>query len=711
MKKILNWLKSSSSDFVLFIILIVLVNIIGQNLYFRVDLTEPKSYSLSKASVNIVKNLDEPLSIRVFFDKNLPPQYSSVAQYAEDFLEEYKSAANKNLTVNYMDLSKKENVELAQSFGLRQVQIQEVKNNEVGFKQAFMGIVISYGDSVELIDPISSADGLEYKITSTISKMINTNDTLAALPKGEKIKVTVYLTEALKQLRISGVDQIEKIVENAYREVNKQKQDRLEFNVVHPTSEETDELVTRYSLQSLSFRANGRQEKGTVGVVIESGDNFRVLPIEVQQSIFGFAVVGLEDVENTINESIQSLMSKPTQVGYILGHNELPLDEEKYAANFQQLISSMYELVTLDLSTDSIPATMSSIIINGPQFDYTEEELYKVDQFIMRGGNVMFLIDGLNTTGAAAYYSGTPQYQVNEVNLDRLLNKYGVKRGNDFVFDENCYTQANQQYGKLNFYWAPLLQKKQLAKNHPITKNLGYVIMLQNGSLDITEAQANKDFTTTVLARSSDKSWISDRIDMVLNPLMITPPADPSGFKSQPLAVLLEGRFESAFDEAPVPEKNDDEDNEEEEKAAPAPAPASDDSEITSSTHIAKSRVPGKIFIASTSYITTYQVLDTSGTSPISMFLMNTVDYMNGNEDLCIMRSKGLSINTLEIKSQSAAKTVQYFNEWGLAVLFALAGLIVLRLRVAKKARINKKYNPDDTRFVTKSGKENTQGE
>ena len=400
-------------------------------------------------------------------------------------------------------------------------------------------------------------------------------------------------------------------------------------------------------------------------------------------------------------------MSKPTQVGYILGHNELPLDEEKYAANFQQLISSMYELVTLDLSTDSIPATMSSIIINGPQFDYTEEELYKVDQFIMRGGNVMFLIDGLNTTGAAAYYSGTPQYQVNEVNLDRLLNKYGVKRGNDFVFDENCYTQANQQYGKLNFYWAPLLQKKQLAKNHPITKNLGYVIMLQNGSLDITEAQANKDFTTTVLARSSDKSWISDRIDIVLNPLMITPPADPSGFKSQPLAVLLEGKF----DEAPVPEKNDDEDNEEEEKAAPAPAPASDDSEITSSTHIAKSRVPGKIFIASTSYITTYQVLDTSGTSPISMFLMNTVDYMNGNEDLCIMRSKGLSINTLEIKSQSAAKTVQYFNEWGLAVLFALAGLIVLRLRVAKKARINKKYNPDDTRFVTKSGKENTQGE
>lgn len=691
MKKFLNWLKGPSSDFILFIVLLVLINIAGQRAYFRLDLTEPKSYSLSKASVNLVKNLDEPLSIRVFFDKNLPAPYNSVAQYIEDLLEEYKRVANKNFSVTFMDITKPENVELASDLGLHQVQIQEVKNNEVGFKQSYMGIAISYGDSIEVIDAISAADGFEYKVTSTISKMINTTDSLANLPKNEKIKITVYLTDTLKNMKISGVDQLEKIVETAYKEVNKQKLDRLDYNVVHPTPSQSAELIERYGIQGLSYKtSNGQRETGALGVVLESGDNFRVLPIEVQQSLFGFAVVGLDTVAESINENIQSLVSKPTEIGYIIGHNELPLTEEKYAANFEKLISGMYKLVELDLSEKTIPANMKSIIINGPQFDFTEEELYQIDQFVMKGGNVMFLIDGMNTMGAAAYYnSGTPQYQKNIINLDRLLNKYGVKRGNNFVMDKHCFVNNNQQYGKLNYHWAPILQKKQLAKNHPITKNLGYVVMLQNSTLDIEDAQANKDINVTVLARSSDESWVMDKEDLILNPMMITDPNDPSRYKSETLAVLLEGTFESAFDEAPIPEGKED----------------LPESEIIASNHISKSKLPGKIFVTGTSYITTYQVLDTTGGSPIDMFVTNVVDYLNGNEDLCTMRTKGLSLNTLEIKSQAAAKTIQYFNEVGLAVLVALAGFIVWRLRYRRKIRINKKYNPDDVRFMAKSDK------
>lgn len=691
MKKFLNWLKGPSSDFVLFIVFIVLINIVGQRAFVRFDLTEPKSYSISKASANIVKNLEEPLSIRVFFDKNLPSPYNSIAQYVEDFLEEYKNAANKNFTVNYMDISKEENIELANNFGLRQVQIQEVKNNEVGFKQAYMGLAISYGSSVELIDPISTSDGFEYKLTSTISKMINTTDSLANLPKGEKIKITVYLTDSLKNIRISGIDAIEKSVEAAYREINKLQGDKFEYTIVHPTVAESRELIDRFGIQGLTYKTdNGLKETGVLGVVIETGDNFRVLPVQVQQSLFGYAVVGLDGLVDIINENIQNLISKPTKIGYIIGHNELPLNEEKYAANFEKIISGMYELEELDLSENTIPASMSSIIINGPQFDFTEEELYQIDQFIMKGGNVIFMIDGLNTMGAAAYYGGnTPQYQKNEINLDRLLNKYGVKRGNNFVMDKNCYVTSHQQYGKLNYYWAPILQKKNLAKNHPITKNLGYVIMLENSSLDVTDAQANKNLNVTVLARSSDESWISDKEDIILNPMMITVPSDASEFKSENLAVLLEGYFDSAFEEAPIPEGQED-------------LPESD---IIASNHLSKSKNPGKVFVAGTSYITTYQVLDTSGNSPIAMFLLNTVDYMNGNEDLCTMRSKGLSLNTLEIKSQTAAKTIQYFNEFGLAILVAVAGFMVWRARNRRKAKINKKYNPDDVRFKVKADK------
>ena len=113
MKKIIEWFKSSASDFVLFIIFLVLINFVGSNAYLRMDLTKQQSYSLSKASKTLVKNLDEPLSIRVFFDKNLPAQYSNITQYVEDLLEEYKRAANKNFSVSYMDLSKEEDNTLA----------------------------------------------------------------------------------------------------------------------------------------------------------------------------------------------------------------------------------------------------------------------------------------------------------------------------------------------------------------------------------------------------------------------------------------------------------------------------------------------------------------------------------------------------------------------------------------------------------------------
>ena len=106
MKKIINWLKSPKSDFVLFLFLIVFINLASYNLFARFDLTAPKSYSLSKGSKTVVKNLEQPLSVRAFFDENLPSPYNSVAQYVKDILVEYKGVANKNFSVSFVDTTK-----------------------------------------------------------------------------------------------------------------------------------------------------------------------------------------------------------------------------------------------------------------------------------------------------------------------------------------------------------------------------------------------------------------------------------------------------------------------------------------------------------------------------------------------------------------------------------------------------------------------------
>ncbi len=690
MKKFLNWLKSPKSDFILFIILLILANLAGHKAFFRFDLTAPKSYSLSKASKNIVKTLEEPLTIRVFFDDKLPAPYSSVAQYVNDILVEYKGAGNKNLTVVTMDMSKPENSNLAREMGLSQIQIQEVKNNEVGFKQGYMGLALTYGDNIEVLNPITTTDGLEYKITSKISKMISMSNTLAGLKGGDKIKLTLYFSDAFAKLGISGSDQIEGVIRKAFDSVNKKNMDRLEFNVERPASAEVEALAQRYGIQKISYRdQNGNTNTAALGLVLELGDRFFSLPVEIQNSFFGYMYTGLDDLENSITEGLQSLLSNVTEIGYITGHNELDHTAENYSANFDRLISGMYDLVDLDLNKDNIPAGMNSIIINGPQYDYTEEELYKIDQFLMRGGNIMFFVDGMVEDGTAKY-SGGQQYVPNESNLDRLLERYGVKRELNMVMDKNGYEYQNAQVGKQILYWAPVLQKDCLAKKNPITNNLGYVVMYQNAALDISAAQSDSDLKPTVLVRSSDESWKMNS-NIMLNPVMLTPP-DKSQMKSENLVVLVEGKFKSAFDQAVIAKQVDEEGNEIE-------LPEGD---LDTSKHVASSIMPGKIFVSGSSYLTTRQLIDEGGSTPVSMLLMNVVDYMNGNGELCTMRTKSLSVNTLTVKSAAAANFWKYFNEYGLVVILAIVGLLVWRARSKRRGAINKKYNPDDTRTITK---------
>lgn len=692
MKKIIEWFKSSASDFVLFIILLLLINFVGSNAYLRLDLTKQKSYSLSKASKTLVKNLDEPVAVRVFFDKKLPAQYSNVTQYIEDLLDEYKRAANKNFSVSYMDLSKQENQDLASNYGLRQVQIQEVKNNEVGVKQTYMGLVISYGDSVELIDPITSSDGFEYKFTSTISKMINTAASLENLKGDDKIQLKVILSSAVKSLRISGVDEVESTVEKAAAAINKAKMDKIDYSVIHPAVNEVADYTERYGVQPINYRnSNGAIETGCLGVVLEYGEKFVTLPVQIQDIFFNnYAVVGLDDIETSINDSIQNLISKPTQFGYIIGHGELDLASEQGASGFNDALSQLYEIKTLDLSEDDIPASMKSIVINGPKQDMTEEELYKIDQFLMKGGNVMFFVDPFQeTVQNNSFYGQTTAYYANQINIDRLLTKYGVTTPKEMVMDQACCQTYNNSYGILELYWAPLLQKDDLDKKSSITSNLANVIMLMSSPVQVDDS---KDVKKTVLVQSSEKAWTEQPDGLMLNPLMLAPPSDKEKLGRKDLMVLLEGEFQSAFDQAPV--KADDEEG------------AKGQGDYTISNHLAKSKQPGKIIVAGSSAITTPQVFTSDASSSgIALLIVNAIDYLNGNEELCRMRSKGISINVLNTDSKAKVTFFQMFNEFGLAILVIIAGLVAWRMRIKRKARINRLYNPDDERFMEKSRK------
>ena len=179
--RFVQWLISPKSDFVLLVIALLLLNIVALNGFFRLDLTSSRSYSLSKSSKQLVKTLEEPLCVKVFFSSGLPAPYNTIEQYLKDILVEYKGAANKNFSYEFYNMDKEESQKLASDYRIRQKQIQEVKDNEVGFKSVYMGLAVVYADSIEVLDDLTSASGLEYKLTNTMSRMINTTGILSGL--------------------------------------------------------------------------------------------------------------------------------------------------------------------------------------------------------------------------------------------------------------------------------------------------------------------------------------------------------------------------------------------------------------------------------------------------------------------------------------------------------------------------------------------------
>ncbi|MCR5724980.1 MAG: Gldg family protein [Treponema sp.] len=689
MKKFINYLKSPKSDVALFILVLILANLVGHRAFLRCDVTAPKSYSLSAASKQVVQTLEEPLSVKVFFTENLPSPYNQVEQYIRDLLVEYKAKANKNFSYEFFNMKDNANERIAANYGLSRVQIQQVKNNEVGFTQAWMGMAFDYQDSKEVLDNLTTSDGLEYKITTTISKMIATTSTLSGL-KGE-VTLTLYASSALSKFNIAGFKDLEATVRDAYKTVNAKNQNKISFQTIDPASGDVQNLISSYGIQGINWQdPQAGAGTGALGLVLSYGDNFRLVPLRMARTLFGGnAITGMDSLEENLEESLKSLVSKTQEIGYITGHGVKALDDDQEGSKrLQSLISDRYSFKEIDLREDDIPAGLASIVIAGPVGTFEDSELYKIDQFLLRGGNLIIFADAFeqhNPEGQMAYYQ-QPTFTPISSGLEKILGANGVTLGKNWVLDKNCFVQQSQYAadGKMPIYFAPMLHRSLLDKKNPITRNLGYVIFLQNSAIDISGAQADTGIKTTVLAKSSPQSWLMEK-NISVNPTFISEPTGEAAakMKSENLAVLLEGSFKSAFSENPDA------------------AEAGNDT-VLINEHLARSVQSGKIFVTGSSLLTTGQLIDEAGTQPIALFVRNVIDYMNGEEDLCTMRTKGLSLNALKARSAASANIAKYFNQFGLVVLVVLAGFIVWQVRNARRRSIRMEYNPDDTREVSK---------
>jgi gliding motility-associatede transport system auxiliary component len=163
---------TSRSTILLIGLILVVVNLIGLNLFGRVDLTDDGVYSLSDASKDLVQNLEDPVTVTAFFTANLPAPYGTNRRFLKDKLDDYRAYGSQNFQYKFVDPADHADQRAdAERMGIPAVQIQVIESDNVQLKNAYMGVVIEYAGDRETVPVLQDLSTLEYELTGAMRRL------------------------------------------------------------------------------------------------------------------------------------------------------------------------------------------------------------------------------------------------------------------------------------------------------------------------------------------------------------------------------------------------------------------------------------------------------------------------------------------------------------------------------------------------------------
>jgi ABC-type uncharacterized transport system involved in gliding motility auxiliary subunit len=710
--------KKRYMKFTVYLAAIVLINLVAATLFFRVDLTANRVYSLSQVSKNVVSTLKEPLTINVFFTSNLPSPYNTVEQYLKDLLGEYSINANTYFNYRFYDVSAEGEIDaartetnrkLAQNYGINPVQIQVVEKDEMKFKKAYMGLVIIHGDMVERLPTITSTDGLEYKLTTSIQRL---NSKISALLNlKDKVKVRLYLSPSLQtiapRMGIKDLTKVSTDVKKVVDDLNTRMYGRLDYKLSEPSNEaEMTNLSKNFNLMMLKWPAleDGKIPAGSgiIGLVTEYDSKSFMIPVLQAYNIplFGtqYKLTDTGTIQDAVEQGIESLIGINENLGYLTDKGTLSLyggpGSTASLGNFNNLASKSYSVKEINFK-QGIPEGLSSLLIVRPTEQFSDYDLYQIDQALMRGTNLAVFLDSF----MEAAPQGSPYQQQGQLvpvntGLERLLDHYGVKVNQSLVLDENCFKQRlPEQYGggEQTIYFAPIIEAGQINNKLDFMKNIKQFIAYKISPLTLNDQQINNNKLNAIrLFSSTEKSW-EMKGQIMLNPMFINPPAAGEGMASRPLSYIIEGSFPSYFAHRPIPAKPADDAapsaKQENPKGDEAPkAPSAN--QLEQKGGFLSASKPAKIFIIGSSEMLTDNLISDQADNPNTTLVMNVIDVLNNKEDIALMRSKVQTFNPLDVKDEKVKVAAKFFNIAGLPAIVVIFGMLVLLRRHNRKKRI-----------------------
>lgn len=289
----------------------------------------------------------------------------------------------------------------------------------------------------------------------------------------------------------------------------------------------------------------------------------QLLMIQLQQDHNTVLNNSIQNLEYNLASAIQNLSTaiKP-RIALIEGHGEL---NQLESIDLQNSLSEFYNVdrITLDGKINSLSVRLKhdsvhddlvnkyrAIIIAKPQHPFAERDKFLIDQFVMRGGKVLWLVDPVFASMDSLQKYNTTMGIPNDVNLEDLLFNYGVRLNSRLVQDLNALPIpvktgliGNQpQFEYFKWYFFPILIP---TINHPVVNGLNAIKTEFVSSLDTVTVPGVKK---TVLLETSPYSRTVN-VPVLIDLRILQEPPDENMFNKGPfpVALLLEGVFPSAY--------------------------------------------------------------------------------------------------------------------------------------------------------------------
>lgn len=377
----------------------------------------------------------------------------------------------------------------------------------------------------------------------------------------EKVYVEVYLSGKLNP----DYERLKKAVKDKLDEFEIYTARGLEYRFVDPNAIEDKKIRENYFAQlvkkGVQYRyfleeEGGNKEEKIIfpgALIAYQGREVPIMfvkgkKVTSQQEELNEAVEG---VEYELISGIRKLSSVNVKnIAFIEGHGELSQEE---VSDISATLSDFYQVDRTKINDSVDLNKYAALIIAAPETYFTEKEKLYLDQYVMKGGSLLMLMDALNVY-KDSLVNGVTYALPYKLNLDDLLFRYGVRINHSLIQDKFSgvirvqTTQDQSQVMSYPFY--PVIYNYSA---HPIVRNLDAVITRFINTIDTVKAPNVQK--TPLLYTSSNTKIFNAPIQLNLNSLRNE--SSPESFNAGvfPIGFLLEGKFSSLFANKPLPAK------------------------------------------------------------------------------------------------------------------------------------------------------------